>query len=104
MLVGRSDRRRARSTGPALLLARRDPLVRRVGDEQRPVAELDLTARAPEHDLGRGDDLAGEPVLVEDLVADGELTHGRPTRGRRNRRVERKSLALEPCCQVVGDA
>ena len=45
--------------GLPLLLARRDPLVRRVGDEQRPVAELDLTARPPEHDLGRRDDPAG---------------------------------------------
>jgi hypothetical protein len=65
----------------------------RIGDDDGTVIELDLVAGAAVHDLGRGHNLRGLAVGPDQLIANADLAHRRPSSWRWQRGVEREGLA-----------
>ena len=64
-----------------------------VGDDPFPIGELDFEAWAAGQHVGRRHDPNRPTVSAKQEVADGDLAHGRPSEGRRQRCVEGQRLA-----------
>jgi hypothetical protein len=56
-----------------------------VGHNDRAVREFDLIARPAQHNRGRGHHQRWQPVGIEQLITNGDVTHRRPA-GRRGKR------------------
>ncbi len=69
------------------------PLMRGIRDDDRAIREFDLIAGAAMHHLCGRDHMSRLTVGSQQLVADGDVAHGRPAGRGRERGVERQCLA-----------
>ena len=72
------------------------PLMLGVGHDDFAVRELDLVAGTPVHHVRGCDHRRRAAVRADQLIADGDLPHGRPAGRRRERRIEREGLPNGP--------
>jgi len=69
-----------------------------VRDDDLAIRELDLVAGTPVHHVRGRNYGRRPPVRADQLIAGGDLTHGRPAGRRRERRIDRKGLPNgRPC-------